>query len=172
MVRNNKESKIITDIELEDYNKKAGEYGVMSDFQLVIIVGNDFRQQLDYYHYRTITKKNREFVPVCNSSVTDDFSYNRYVLGYTKINGQWGYWKNKDALFLSTRYGPSLFVSKDKHKLYQTYRININFESTNRRLKKYRLLELHNFILTEKTFEQIYNDHKTLMFVMATVEFL
>jgi len=153
--------------------KKSSVYGVVNNMQLILIVGQNYKLQLNYFHYKTITDKNKQWVPVCNSSVTNDEAYNTYVLGYEKIEDQWGYWKNKDAKFLTTQYGPSLFINKDKHEVYWVYRRNIDFKATQRRLKDLRIIMLKDYKMTEVSFEEVYNAHLGRhLFVLATVEFL
>jgi hypothetical protein len=152
-------------------SKTGSNYGIVDNNRLIIVVGSNYQLQLDYYHYKTITPENRQFASVCNSAVTLDESYNRYILGYDKIGDQWGYWKNKDALFLSYKLGPSLFIDKDGVKHFKIFRKNIDFTKTERHL--HDVLMLKNYQLSETTFKEIYDDHVmgTIM-VLVSVEFL
>lgn len=147
---------------------------VFDSTKLVIVVGPNYRDQLDYFHYKKVTDNNREFVPVPDSMLTHDESYNRYILGYDIFDGQYGYWRNKNASILSYVMGPNLFVNLKGVKTFKVQRNALDVKSTSTRCKAYNFIMLNDFSFYPiGTFKQFYDTMTTgTTLVIATVEFL
>jgi len=152
--------------------RPVSHYDIVLNNEIVVVVGVNFKAQLDYFYYKTITPENKVFIPVRNSAITDDDSYNRYVLGFDKVGKRWGYWSNKDAKFLSYKFGPSVLVDKDRHKVFKEFKVNIDINKTEKKISG-DLWMLKNYNLTRSTFKEIYDSQSNgTMFVIASVEFL
>lgn len=152
--------------------RPVSRYDIVINTEVVIVIGVNFKAQLDHFYYKIITPANKVFIPVRNSVLTNDESYNRYVLGFDKVGKQWGYWSNKDAKFLSYKFGPSLFIDKDGYKDYKLFKINIDFEKTEKKIKG-DVWVLKNYKLDKSTIQEIYDSQADrMMFVIASVEFI
>lgn len=153
-------------------------YGVVNNYHIIIVVGVYAQKQLDHYNYKIITDENREFVHVSDDKLTPDETYNRLVLGYVKrkYHGvtEWGYYRNKNAKFLSVKMGPSILVTSDNVKLFKNFKYGIDPVKTTRKTKNFNLTMLKNYkFYPDLTFMDIYDQVTNgTMLTVASVEYL